>query len=206
MAGNLDFSVGDVVGSVARGGAIFDGDGGPRWYALRVASQREDQAEAWLNQRGVYGFHPVQIRKTRRFGRVREYVRRYLPGYVFAEFPAAPVIHRVLICPFITGALTLRCGAWGQIDPDGLRAIHAMRRVDADAQEAHAATKKRRRLAVALRVGDTAMFKAGPFAGVRCEVVSIKAAGGLAVRLSLFGRETSVESSVDDLVPVKKTV
>ena len=62
--------VGDVVGYHTDRGGIYV-PGPARWYALRVRPQREDQAEAWLSMRGVYGFHPVLVRKVRSLGRDR---------------------------------------------------------------------------------------------------------------------------------------
>jgi len=190
---------------VAQGGRdpIFR-PGASGWYALTVAPQREDQAEAWLARRGVYGFHPVLTRKRRRFGRVVEHHRRYLPGYVFARFVGAPVVHAVLSCPFVTGAITLADGRWGVLDPAGLRAIHAMRRRDAEAEAARRAAAARQRRARMLSVGDAAMFRSGPFSGFRCEVVDLPAGGGATVRLVLFGREVVTPADGADLVPMQK--
>lgn len=184
-------------------GALYH-PGPKRWYALRVAPQREDQAEAWLKLRGVYSFHPVQTRKVRRFGKVREYDRRYLPGYVFASFAGDPVVHGVLACPFITGALVRSDGVWGVLEPRKLRAIHAMRGLDAETEEARRVEVARRKRLSAVRVGDAALFRSGPFEAFDCEVIEVKAAGGVKVKLSLFGREVVSEASPDDLERVRK--
>lgn len=166
------------------------------WYALTVAAQREDQAEAWLARRGVYAFHPVVVRRVVQRGRRREYLRRYLPGYVFARFPGLPVAHRVLDCPFVTGALALQSGVWGRLDPRDLRAIHAMRKVE-DAAAARRSASVRSRLSV----GCAALFRTGPLAGLRCEVAEVSGAGVL-VTLSLFGGEVSARAECADLVPL----
>jgi len=179
--------------------------GKPYWYALRVVPQREDQAEAWLRLRGVYAFHPVLTRKAKRFGAMREYQRRYLPGYVFARFPGDPVVHAVTSGPFITGALCRSDGTWGALEPKKLRAIHQMRKVDAEADAARKAERARRRRQRLVGEGDSALFRSGPFSGFTCEVVELRASGGAMVRFSLFGRETSVEASTGDLVPLRKT-
>lgn len=202
MPGYLDMRVGDVVGRAGDGVSIYDATPGG-WFALRVLPQREDQAEAWLRRRGVYAFHPVLMRRSVVKGRVREYPRRYLPGYVFARFPGAPVVHRVVACAFITGALALQSGEWGRLDPRDLRAIHAMRKVDAAKESAAAAAKARRRQAVALRPGDAALFRGGPFAGLRCEVAALSGDAGVVVRIAMFGGDVSAQACVDDLVRVK---
>lgn len=191
-------------GRGAGGGAIYR-PGADRWYALRVVPQREDQAEAWLGLRGVYGFHPVLTRKARRFGKERQYHRRYLPGYVFARFPGDPLVHAVLACPFVTGALSFRLsGEWGVLDPAQLRAIHAMRRQDAEDRAARRADAARRRRASLVRAGDVAMFRAGPWAELQCDVVELRADGGARVAFRLFGREVLAEAVAADLVPLRK--
>lgn len=198
--------VGDVVGYQTDRGGIYV-PGPARWYALRVRPQREDQAEAWLSMRGVYGFHPVLMRKVRRHGRDREYARRYLPGYVFARFPGDPLVHEVLSCPFVMGALTLQGGdgEWGVLEPRKLRAIYSMRKIDAEAMAAREAERARRRARAALRTGDCVLFKGGVFAGFRSEVVELRADGGVQVRLELFGRETLVGANASDLMRMHKT-
>lgn len=194
--------VGDVVGACAARPDLVQG-GPANWYALRVAPQREDQAEAWLRLRGVYGFHPVLQRKVHRFGKVRSYQRRYLPGYVFARFHGVPLVHEVLACPFILGALCHSSGVWGVLERSKLSAIHAMRSVDAQAKDARRADALRRRQAAALRQGDAVIFRDGPFEEVRGEVVALQADGGVTVRLVLFGREVDVGAPVGDVVALR---
>lgn len=196
----LSLSVGDRIGALKDAGAIFEPDRSA-WYALRVQPQREDQAEAWLARRGVYAFHPVLERKVVCRGILRVYDRRYLPGYVFARFPGIPIIHRVMACAFITGALTLQSGAWGVLDRERLAAIHAMRKIDL---ETKAALQKRRAQRRLLSRGDRVMFRAGPFAEIKGEVIDLAADGGVTVRLVLFAREFDVATSAVDLVPMQK--
>ncbi|WP_283178648.1 transcription termination/antitermination NusG family protein [Gemmobacter sp. 24YEA27] len=182
--------------------AIFT-PGKPDWYALRVAPQREDEAEAWLGIRGVSAFHPVLARQVRRHGILREYHRRYLPGYVFARFKGEPLPHRVMSCPWIIGALCLSNGEWGVLERSGLRKIHAMRKIDAGQRDARAALRARRLAEARLRSGDGVMFRSGPFAGFRAEVVELKAEGGAMVKFELFGRETLIAATDDALIPLK---
>jgi transcription antitermination factor NusG len=203
----MDFravSVGDVVPGLGggAGGLFLPGPG--RWHALRVAPQREDQVEHWLGLRGVRAFHPVLRRVTRRCGREQAYDRRYLPGYVFARFPGEALVHRVLACPWIGGALCRSGGDWGILEPGKMRSIYAMRKLDAAQREAQAAAKARAREARQLRVGDGAMFRAGPLEGMTGEVVALSAAGGATLRLVLFGRENLVPVDAADLVALRK--
>lgn len=184
---------------IASDPAALFAPGPSRWYALRVAPQREDQAEAWLHPRGVYAFHPVQKVATRLRGQSRVYHRRYLPGYVFARFQGEPLPFRVMACPWITGALCRSDGAWGILEPRKLQAIHAMRRIDQ-------MIETRRRAAFAppvYLVGDQVIFREGPFDGVASEVVELLGNGGAKVCLHVFGREVLVSARTQDLIHQK---
>ena len=178
--------------------------GPARWYALRTAPQRESQAELWLAQRGVYAFHPVLTRKVRRHGKILQVSRRYLPGYVFARFPGAAVLHRVLCGPFITGAIQTSAGDWGILKPEDLTALHAMRAVDQSTRQARQSERARQLALKALRRGDRALFRQGPLSGMMCEVAEIGGDGGVTVRLTIFGQDRTVVAHQQDLVPVRK--
>lgn len=195
----LNLQIGDQVAAADVGG-LFE-PGPARWFALLCLAQREEQAEAWLSRRGVYSFHPVTVRRSRVRGRVREYQRRYLPGYVFARFGGAPIYHRVLESPFIFGALLRSDGEWGVLGPDGLTALHEMRARDDRIEEQRRELRRAAKRVRSLRVGERALFRAGPFAGQNCEVVDI-AGGGVKVRLELFCQSSLVEVRSRDLVGV----
>ena len=195
--------VGDYVLDEGRAPITVPGTAG--WYALRVAPQREGFVERWLGLRGVTGFHPVLRRRVVRFGRPRESVTRYLPGYVFARFPGEPIPHAVQALPHILGALTARDGHWARILPSDLTALYEMREKDEQIDDARAAAAARRKAAAALRSGSGALFRSGPLAGQPCEVVEISGTGDVRVKLHLFGavRETSAQAT--DLVAVRNT-
>ncbi|WP_290684673.1 transcription termination/antitermination protein NusG [Haematobacter sp. UBA3484] len=197
-------SVGDVV-RVGEGLAPVFAAGPARWYALRVAPQREDQVEAWLQRRGVYAFHPVLMRKVRRMGKSRDYARRYLPGYVFARFPGQAVPHRLVGRSGITGALTCADGSWGVLEPADLRKLHAMRKVDVKTKAERRAALAAERRALTVSAGEPALFRSGPFAGFHCEVVELTAADDAKVVVTIFGRETPAQVPVSDLVGVVRS-
>lgn len=201
MAGK--FQIGDVVEVAGQKAAIFY-PGQSRWHALWVAPQREDQVEAWLHKRGVYSFHPVQTRNTLRCGVRRQYHRRYLPGYVFARFKGEPLIHQVMSCPWVMGALCRSDGQWGVLEPGSMRAIHQMRKIDADQRVFEARQRARRIADASLRKGDRVMFRSGPLAGFEAEVVTLIAEGGAKVSFQLFGRETLLDAEPDHLVCLQK--
>ncbi|WP_179209147.1 transcription termination/antitermination protein NusG [Haematobacter genomosp. 1] len=195
-------SVGDVVRAGDDLAAVF-GAGPARWHALRVAPQREDQAEAWLRRRGVYAFHPVLMHKVRRMGKVREYARRYLPGYVFARFPGEAVPHRLVGRCGITGALMYRLsGSWAILKPSDLQALHDMRKIDAETAQERRAIRSATRRALTVHPGGTALFREGAFSGMRCEVVELLADGGAKVRVNVFGAMISTKTHAADLIGI----
>ncbi|MCW1932626.1 transcription termination/antitermination NusG family protein [Pararhodobacter zhoushanensis] len=195
-------AVGDVVST--SGPAPLFQPGPAQWYALRVAAQRESFVERWLSLRGVMGFHPVLTRTVVRHGRKLQQAKRYLPGYVFARFPGYPVVHAIRTLPHVLGALTVQDGNWACIKPEDLRALYDMRQVDAKIEDAEAAAAARRKAARALRAGGGALFRAGPMAGTRCEVIEIAGSGDVRVRLRLFGAEHLVSTRAEDLISIRK--
>lgn len=195
----LSLRIGDAVPIESSSASIFE-PGESAWYALLCRPQQERQAEGWLAARGVYAFHPVTSRQTKVRGRVREYERRYLPGYVFARFGGVPVPHRVLTSPFLTGALSMSDGQWGILGPKRLASLHEMRARDLRQEDERQAQKRKAAAARRVRAGDRAMFRAGPFSGFHCEVVEVDAVGGIKVRFDIFGRENSVTTTADALV------
>lgn len=194
--------VGDVVLDGQRPAIFRAGD--PGWYALRVAPQRETFVERWLFLRGVMGFHPVLTRRVVSNGKPRKQTTRYLPGYVFARFPGAPIIHAVQALPHILGAVTAANGSWAQLVPADLLALYGMRDLDSDIEEARKVSAMQRKRASALQAGKGALFRAGPMAGVACEVVEIAGNGDVRVRLRAFGSDRVVTASVHDLVATRK--
>ncbi len=165
---------------------IHTGMGHPRWHVLTALPQREDAAERWLALRGVYAFHPVKSRVTRIRGREVEHWPRYLPGYVFARFPHRAIRHRVLSCPFVTGAIAMQTGAWGIIPPAALRGIHSMRKPDnADQDQIRRADRIRR--------GDRVKILSGLCGvGQTVEVHEVRH-GKARVRLPMFGSDVPAD-------------
>lgn len=198
---NIDFrslSVGDPVPPAMPDTAIFV-QGAPRWHALRVAPQREDQAEAWLWRRGVYAFHPVEDKVSIVKGLRRTYQRRYLPGYVMAHFPGDPLIARVLACPFIAGAIQRADGEWGILLHGDLRRLHAMRKIDRARERANEVRALRRKIRLALKPGDNVRLRVGPLSDLPCEIAEMISAAGAVVRYRMFGREYLAHVRTADL-------
>ena len=173
-------------------------DGQPRWHGLIVRPMREDQAEGWLEQRGVYAFHTVPERKRVIKGKQRRYVSRYLPGYVFARFPGHAIMHRVTSSMFIRDTIRLSDGRPAVLDPRDLRQLHAMREVD---QEQRDAAKR----AKSIRKGDRVRIMTGVMAGQEVEVLDLSN-GRAKFMVRMFAADVPAESDVGELEKVNQNI
>lgn len=174
--------------------ALFE-DGSPRWHALFIRPQREAAAQAWLAFRDVYSFYPVTRHTVTIRGKRKTHERRYLPGYLFAEFAGPVVWHRVFATTLIADTIRMASGTPGILMPEDVEAIHAMRSRDED----RVAT---RRLASTIRPGDKAFIKTGALAGQVVEVATINA-GKATFRSRMFDSERHVEIGAEDLEKVQ---
>lgn len=186
------FAIGQVIEPDAPRGIFHEGQS--RWYGLVIHIQREDQAERWLELRGVYAFHPVRVRHKRIKGNNRRIVSRYLPGYVFARFPGEIIPHRVVGTPFIRGMIRLENGQPAILEPQDLRALHAMRDVDDETRKAEAERSK-------IRKGDKVRLLTGVMSGQEVEVLELKA-GRAKFRIRMFGGEVPAEAMTTELQKV----
>ncbi len=76
-------------------GTIHDtfGEVTPAWYIFRSVPQKEANAKAWLEIRGVEAWYPTEAawRMTPKGKRKKvEYQKRIAPGYLFARFTEYP--------------------------------------------------------------------------------------------------------------------
>jgi transcription antitermination factor NusG len=163
---------------------LYHGTDDPQWYALFVLPQRERAGRKWLDDRGVHAFWPVK-REVRHIRGARiERESRYIPGYLFARFPGAPIWHRIIGSPFITNAIRRHNGEPGRLNPDSIASLRAMASVDDE-------ISNQWRIARTPRRGDLVRIKAGVFAGHEYEVVEI-VSGNVRLKLQLLGRELDV--------------
>ena len=190
------YRIGQVFEATMLNGVFEDGD--PRWHALIVAPMREQHAEGWLRARGVYSFHPVRVRHKKVRGKARRIVSRYLPGYVFALFPGRIIAHRVVGTPFITDMVRMANGEPGRLAPKDLRALHAMREVDEQTQEAEARQRQKIKDQSRLRRGDRAVLLTGVMAGQTVEVLDLTA-GRAKFSIRMFGGDIPAEADVGEL-------
>lgn len=151
----------------------------------------EQKAQDWLHRRGVASFYPVTRRKAIRRGMARWHESRFLPGYLFAEFPGDPIWHKVVASGCISGTLCMSNGNPGIIVPRDLVQLHAMRHRSDEINET-------RKIAETIHPGDSAMVIDGLFKGQRVEVISVTN-GRVTFGLTMFGSDRTAEVSQDML-------
>jgi transcription antitermination factor NusG len=165
--------------------------GEARWHCLIVYPQREAPTRLWLGEHGVEAFYPVTITKARYRGRDISRVRRYLPGYVFAEFPGEPIWWRILGDDRrnVRDVLRMNDGEPGRLHPDTLTQLQAMREVDEEIEEL-------KRAARTIRKGDKVRIKVGEMVDWEVEIVDIKGPKGV-FHVKLFGADHAAEVDLD---------
>lgn len=169
-------------------------DGPPRWHCLVVSAQRETHAERWLDLRGVYSFHPITERYKVIKGKRRRFVKRYLPGYVFARFPGDIITHRVVGTPFIRDMIRLSDGRPACLNPHDLRQLHAMRDIDTQQQNARAEAKR-------IRKGDRIRIVSGVLAGTETEALELSN-GKVHFTIQMFSADQEATASLSDIEKV----
>jgi transcription antitermination factor NusG len=163
---------------------LYQGTEELHWHALITYPQRERAGKLWLDRRGVYSFFPVKRQVRMAHGRRIERDSRYLPGYLFAAFPGAPIWYKILGSPFISNAIRGHNGEPGRLHPDSIVSLRAMASVDDE-------ITNQWRVARTPRRGDRVRIKAGVFQGHEYEVVEI-VSGNVRLKLQLLGRELDV--------------
>ncbi len=185
--------IGDVVPYAPPQRALYvpgPPDTPPRWYALRCAPLREEAAARHLKDRGVPSFFPVKVKVVTIRGRKMERRQMFLPGYLFAAFPGAPLWHRVIDHDdpkrLIRGVLCLASGTPGELREDDLADLKALAARD-DKAEAEAKARATVKVGDLVRLPDLIDPDGAPRV-----VVGLTAKGGVVVRLTLFGRINDV--------------
>lgn len=189
--------IGDVI-PYTRPPLFHAPEGKPRWFALLTSPQREPAARKWLALRNVQSFYPVTTTVSTRMGRRYERESRYLPGYVFAAFPGAPVWHNVIGSPFVRDAIRMRSGVPGQLHEDTMQTLFDMRGADDRLSEAWAEAR-------AIRRGNRARIRDGARQGDVIEVVEIIARHGVKLakfKVKIFGGEFETEMDINRLSKV----
>lgn len=187
-----NYFVGDTLPPVEAKALITPGP--PRWHCLIVYPQREAPTRIWLGEHGIDSFYPVTISRQRYRGRDISRVRRYLPGYVFANFGGDPIWWRIMgdDRQNVRDVLRLHDGTPGWLHEDTLTQLQAMREVDKELEE-------RKRQARTIRKGDRVRIKTGPFKDFTdVEVKEIKGLRGM-FEVMIFGRPTPVEVGLEQV-------
>lgn len=163
---------------------------GPRWYAIRVASNFENSATLALEGKGIEGFLPqCQVRRPRR-GSLRWVDRPLFPGYVFGRFDVHKRISVLAIPGVVHIVSTGKTPA--PIDDDE---VAALKRIVAS------------RLPVEpgpfVNVGERIRIERGPLRGIEGIVLQIRGAYRLIASVSLLQRSVAVDIDRESVCPLR---
>lgn len=159
------------------------------WAAAHTRARAEKALAAWLGERGVSTFLPLQRRRRVYGSRVRESELPLFPGYLFFD---AGGIERERLLSSRKVARVLEAG-----DPEELR-----RELENLARAASGPEPLERAWAPPLGRGAAVVVRRGPLAGVWGEVVREGGRARLVVRVSLLAAGAELEIDPAFLEPV----
>lgn len=163
-----------------------------RWYAVSTPVAAEPRACANLIRQGFLPFCPQVARTIRSGRRVRTELRPLFPGYVFVSLDLKRDAWRSVNGTFGVRQL-VHLGGQPSPLPRGVvetlqEMSRALGRVDFSAR---------------LAVGEKVRFLGGPFADMIGALEHLDGSGRVRVLISLLGRETTVKTSAQELVPLR---
>ena len=170
-----------------------------RWYIVQTYAGYENRVKANLEQRiATMGMEdliyavlvPVEERVSVKDGKSKKVIRKLFPSYVLVEMRLSDQSWYVVRhTPGVTGFV----GSGNHPIPLTEKEV---REIMAKVGKDHAKPK----MEINLRPGDTVKVKSGPFEGQVGPVVEVNAdKGKVKFAISVFGRETSVETDYTEL-------
>lgn len=185
---------------------IFGNPITPVWFIFRTKPQKESSAKAWLRNRSVEAWFPVEqgFKNHGKSGRKVILTRRIAPGYVWAHFKSYPHWYEILKCPYISKVVTLEGCPLALTDTIVARMrecpgrLHSMQKKQQAAEQARREAQMR---ALMFFPGDTAIIKSGVFEGKTIEVARVN--NGLVHFITTFlGQTREMQLSDKDLTKV----
>jgi transcriptional antiterminator RfaH len=168
----------------------------PEWYCLRTHPKHEHIAAAHLRQDyGLEAFLPrVRFRRSTRFGPA--WVSEALfPGYLFARFALAGWLRRVQHARGVAGIVHFGTH-WPIVPAEIIAELRAA-----------VGTEEVRVIASSFAAGDSVCVASGPFEGLQALVTRVMPGPQrVAVLLDFLGRQTTVELSSAQLLPMDEQV
>jgi transcriptional antiterminator RfaH len=166
----------------------------PAWFCVRTQQKHEHIAAAHLRRAvaEVEVFNPrLRIRKATRRGAVW-FVEALFPGYLFAKFVPAEVMHTVRGSPGVKTIVMF--GTQAPIIPDG---VIAQLRQQFDANESYEVPDP-------VKEGEIVTIAGGPFHGFNAEVLRVMpSVNRVQVLLDILGGVQRVEIAMNQVVAPK---
>jgi len=167
----------------------------PAWFCLKTQPKHEHIAAVHLRRRieGIDVFCPrLRIRKNTRRGPVW-FIEPLFPGYLFAQFDPADSLQTVKSTQGVSTIVS-----FGQIIPVIHDAIIRELREDFDHHEIHEVCNQP-------SPGDSITIAAGPFQGLRAEVIRVlPGPQRVQVLMEILGRTTPVELAAGEIIEERR--
>lgn len=173
----------------------------PEWFVLRVEPNKEARTHRRLTLAGHLVYAPFYQRSVRQnYLRRRLVTRPLFPGYLFLAIDRGVLSERyrsIRDTPGVIGLLRAEGERWVTLANIHIKAFRdTERRLDAEAQ----GKRGRKRVGVLpFKVGDTVELDGGPLAGHLGKIESLDDRGRIGLLISLFGRLTPMEVSVNQV-------
>lgn len=159
----------------------------PRWYALRVRSNRERSVQTALFSHSIEEYLPVTRAEVRWSDRTKTVERPLIPGYIFCRI--TPALWGFVLQ--ISGVVQILGSPLPQAIED--EEIQTLRTFLAAAPQAQAC---------AFAAGETVRINRGAFAGLEGVISRVKGELRLVIGISLLGRAASAEVDAADVEAV----
>ncbi len=158
----------------------------PRWFALRLRSNREFQVRDALAARGIEVFLPTWSEDVKWTDRWKTTTRPLFPGYVFARLSRSIDFYAALLIRGVVQFLPSSHNPW----PIDEREINAV--LGVVAAQARAAPCE-------YQAGERVTIASGPLAGVQGVVVRTRGATHVVLTVEMLRRSIRVELDADTL-------
>jgi transcription antitermination factor NusG len=161
------------------------------WYALQVRPRFEKQVASTLVSKGIEGFLPLYLHRSRWSDRMKEVQLPLFPGYLFCRFD---INNRLPI--LVTPGVMRVIGIGKNPHPVEDEEIHALQAITLSGLQVEPRSY--------LNIGDKVRIEIGPLSGVEGILQKIKGASQLIVSVGLLQRSVSVVIDESWVVPIDR--
>jgi transcription antitermination factor NusG len=161
------------------------------WYALQVRPRFEKQVASTLVSKGIEGFLPMYLHRSRWSDRMKEVQLPLFPGYLFCRFDINKRLP-ILVTPGVMRVI----GIGKNPHPVEEEEINALQSITLSGLQAEPRSY--------LNIGEKVRIEIGPLTGLEGILQKTKGASQLVVSVSLLQRSVSVVIDESWVVPMDR--